>query len=222
MAILAVAFDLDGTLLDTEKLYRRFWLEAAHRLGYPMREEHALRIRSMAAERAEPLLREIVCPDFDYHAVRALRRELMDAYIDAHGVEPKPGMLSTLSALHERGVRIALASATPPERVRKCLTMVGALRFFDAIACVSMVPHGKPAPDVYLLAARQLGVAPGDALAVEDSPSGIRAAHAAGLRPVMVPDLDQPDDALRALCTAVVPTLTDVLALIDEEDPPRR
>ena len=70
-----VVFDLDGTLLDTEKLYRRFWVEAARQMGYPMEDRHALMVRSMAAERAEPLLRREVCGDFDYHAVRALRRQ---------------------------------------------------------------------------------------------------------------------------------------------------
>ena len=214
MAIRAVVFDLDGTLLDTEKLYKRFWLEAAQRLGYPMREEHALMIRSMAAEKAGPLLRREVCPTFDYAAVRALRRELMEAFIDEHGVDPKPGMRQTLAALRERGLRLGLATATPPDRVRKYLTLVGAQGMLDTIACASMVPHGKPAPDIYLLAARQLGVKPEEALAVEDAPSGIRAAHAAGLHPVMIPDQDEPDAEIRSLCEAVVRSLPDILMLI--------
>ena len=214
MAIRAVVFDLDGTLLDTEKLYKRFWLEAAHQLGYPMREEHALMIRSMAAEKAGPLLRREVCPEFDYTAVRALRRELMEAFIDAHGVEPKPGMLETLGELRKRGLLLGLATATPPERVRKYLALVGAEGMLDAIACASMVRSGKPAPDIYLLATRQLGVPPREALAVEDAPSGIRSAHAAGLRPVMIPDQDEPDAEIRALCHAVVRSLSDVVGLV--------
>lgn len=214
MAIRAVVFDLDGTLLDTEKLYKRFWLEAARKLGYPMREEHALMIRSMAAERAEPLLRREVDPAFDYHAVRALRRELMEAFIDEHGVEPKPGMLQTLAALRERGFLLGLATATPPERVDKYLRSVGAHGMLDAIACASMVPHGKPAPDVYLLACEKLRVAPAEAMAVEDSPSGIRSAHAAHMRPVMIPDQDEPDGEIRSLCEAVVRSLPDILTLI--------
>ena len=214
MAIRAVVFDLDGTLLDTEKLYKRFWVEAARKLGYPMREEHALMIRSMAAEKAGPLLRREVCPEFDYPAVRALRRELMEAFIDEHGVEPKPGMLQTLAALRERGLLLGLATATPPERVHKYLAMVGAEGMLDTIVCASMVPHGKPAPDIYLLAVRRLGVAPEEAMAVEDAPSGILAAHAAGLRPVMIPDQDEPDDAIRALCAAVVRSLGDIVGLL--------
>lgn len=213
MSIRAVIFDLDGTLLDTEKLYQRFWLEAAHRLGYPMRPEHALAIRATAAVYAEPMLKRLVCPEFDYHAVRALRRELMEAYVDAHGIDPKPGMRELLEAISRRGLRIGLATATDEPRARKYLRMADAERYFDAVTCASMVNRGKPAPDIYLLAARRAGVSPSKAMAVEDAPSGIRSAHDAGLFTVMVPEAE-PDEETRALCGAVVPTLSGVAALL--------
>lgn len=213
-AIKGVLFDLDGTLIDTEKLYQRFWVEAANRLGYPMKHEHALAIRAMAAVYAEPLLRQLVCPEFDYHAVRELRREIMEAYIDEHGVEAKPGLLPLLEALKARGLRIGLATATPEPRARKYLRMVGAEAYFDAVTCASMVKKGKPAPDIYLLAAERTGVLPGEALAVEDAPSGVQSAHAAGIRTVLIPDRDEPDEQLRALCYAIVPSLGDVLGLV--------
>lgn len=209
-----VIFDLDGTLIDTEKLYLRFWVEAAQRLGYPMQPEHALAIRATAAVYAEPMLRRMVCPEFDYYAVRALRRELMEAYIDEHGVEPRPGMHELLSALRGRGLRIGLCTATDEPRARKYLRMVEAEAYFDAVTCASMAAKGKPAPDVYLLAAQRTGVLPQYALAVEDAPSGVRSAHAAGIRVAMVPDRDQPDEEIRAMCCAVVPSLREVLALI--------
>ena len=124
--IRGVVFDLDGTLLDTEKLYRRFWVEAARRMGYPMEDRHALMIRSMAADMAEPLLKREVCPAFDYHAVRALRRQIMEDYIDENGVEPKPGLLPMIRDLQRMRMRVALATATPEVRARKYLRMVGA------------------------------------------------------------------------------------------------
>ena len=210
-----VVFDLDGTLLDTEKLYRRFWVEAARRMGYPMEDRHALMIRSMAADRAEPLLKREVCADFDYHAVRALRREIMEAYIDEIGVEAKPGLLPMLRDLKRMGMRIALATATPEVRARKYLRMVGAETAFDAVACAEMVAHGKPAPDVYLLAAQKLGLPPAALLGVEDSPSGVQSAHAAGMTVAMVPDQDQPSAETAALCALVAPSLAAIAPFVD-------
>ena len=92
--------------------------------------------------------------------------------------------------------------------------MVQAEEYFDAVTCADMVKRGKPQPDIYLLACERTGVAPQEAIAVEDAPTGIRAAHAAGCLAVMVPDQDQPDDALRALCHAVLPSLVDVVGLL--------
>lgn len=210
-----VIFDMDGTLLDTEKLYLRFWLEAANRMGYPMKEEHALAIRATAASVAEPMLKRLVCPEFDYHGVRALRRRIMEEYVDIHGIDPKPGMIETLRAIRERGLRIGLATATPEPRARKYLHMVGAEQYFDAVTCADMVEHGKPAPDIYLLACARTGVRPSEALAVEDAPSGIRSAHAAGMRAVLIPDRDVPGEEITALCHAVMPDLPSVLSLMD-------
>ena len=210
-----VVFDLDGTLLDTEKLYRRFWVEAARRMGYPMEDRHALMIRSMAADRAEPLLKREVCADFDYHAVRALRREIMEVYIDENGVEAKPGLLPMLRDLKRMGMRIALATATPEVRARKYLRMVGVETAFDAVACAEMVAHGKPAPDVYLLAAQKLGLPPAALLGVEDSPSGVQSAHAAGMTVAMVPDQDQPSAETAALCALVAPSLAAIAPFVD-------
>ena len=213
--IRGVIFDMDGTLLDTEKLYLRFWLEAANRMGYPMKEEHALAIRATAASVAEPLLKRLVCPEFDYHGVRALRRQLMEEYVDEYGVDPKPGMCELLAALKAKGLRIGLATATPEWRARKYLRMVNAEQYFDAVTCADMVQRGKPAPDIYLLACERTGVLPGEALAVEDAPSGVRSAHAAGMRTILIPDRDVPGEEITALCHAVLPNLTAVLSLTD-------
>ena len=200
-------FDLDGTLADTEGLYQRFWLEAANSLGYPMQRRHTLMIRSMAASVAGPLMRREVCPDFDYEAVRDRRRVIMAEWIDAHGVQPKPGAPEILRYAAEHGIPAALATTTPQERVHRVLGLLGLEGMFAAIVSGDMIEHGKPAPDIYLLAAKRLGVAPEDAVGVEDSPTGVRACHAAGLYTVLIPDQDEPDAETAALCDAVLPSL---------------
>lgn len=215
--IRAVVFDLDGTLVDTEKLFVRYWQEAAREMGYPMREEHALAIRGMARDRAEALLQAQVCPEFDYPAVRERRTELMEAYIAQHGVETKRGARELLEALRGWGIGIGLATASNLPRAERILRMTGLYDYFDAVTVAAMVKRGKPAPDIYIEAARRLGVSPQEAIGVEDAPSGIRSIHASGLFPVLVPDQDRPDTELAALCGLITPSLADLKNWIEEK-----
>lgn len=207
-------FDMDGTLVDTEKLYNRFWVEAARHFGYPMEPRHALMLRSLTPTLAEPLMKREVCEDFDFYGVREYRRKIMEVYVDEHGLTPKPYMEESLERLHSAGFRIALATATPEWRARKYLERLGVLGFFDAIATADMVAHGKPAPDIYLLAMEKLGCMPGEALAVEDSPTGIKSAYASGAYTAMIPDLDQPDEETGHMCNLILGTLRDLADIV--------
>lgn len=210
MKLLAVISDMDGVILDSEKLYVRFWCEAARFYGHPMERVHALGIRSMARPLAKEKLRGRFGEGFDYEAVHAKRVELMDAYVRENGIEPKPGAAVLLSYLKANGYRVALATATPEARAREYLRRVNLLQYFDEVVSAHSVAHGKPAPDIYLCAAARLGVPPGQCLALEDSPNGIRSASAAGCRTVMVPDLDAPSEDILPLLYGVADGLTDV------------
>lgn len=210
MKLQAVISDMDGVILDSEKLYVRFWCEAARFYGHPMERVHALGIRSMARPLAKEKLRGRFGAGFDYEAVHAKRVELMDAYVRENGIEPKPGAAELLSYLKEKGCRVALATATPEARAREYLRRVNLLQFFDEVVSAHSVPHGKPAPDIYLHAAARLGVPPERCLALEDSPNGIRSASAAGCKTVMVPDLDLPSEELLPLLYGVADGLSDV------------
>lgn len=205
--IKAVIFDMDGVLIDTEKYLVKYWCQAGQEAGFDMRPEHGLMIRSLAAKFAKPALQEIFGPEFDYEKIRARRKVLMEKQLSCYGIEKKPFVDITLDRLRQMGVKMAVATATDQARAVRYLREIGIDHKFDRIVCASMVENGKPKPDIYLYACSAIGEKPCDCIAVEDSPNGIAAALAAGMKVVMVPDLTQPDEALRHKLYAVLDTL---------------
>lgn len=208
-----VLFDMDGVILDTEKLYARFWQEGARVLGYPMTYEQALGMRSLNKVSGAERLREYFGPAVSYEQVREMRIARMEAYIDQYGVESKPGVRELLAVLREKGIPYAITTSSPPDRVEKHLGKLGLLHLFPIICSGYQVAHGKPAPDIYLYGAERIGVAPEDCLALEDSPAGLLSAHRAGCMPVFLPDLDR--DAEEQLLYARCDSLPDVIELLD-------
>lgn len=211
----AVIFDMDGVLIDTEKHYFSCWLQASKEAGFPFTREQALSLRSCDAGIASKRMKEIFGEGFDYYAVRERRRELVRQRLAECGLEKKPGAEETLAYLKKKGLKTAVATATPPDKTREYLAELGLLSYFDKIVSTRDVALGKPAPDVYLYACEKIGEKPADCIAVEDSPSGITAAYKAGLKPVMVPDLSQPDEELSRLLFGCVSSLTGVCAIVD-------
>ena len=214
--IMGVISDMDGVILDSEKLYVRFWCEAADFYGFPMEKRHALGIRSTARPFAIERLQGWFGKDFDYDLVRNKRIELMDKYVSVYGIEAKPGAEALLEWLKENGYSVALATASPVDRATSYLSQVGLLRYFDEVCSARQVKYGKPKPDIYLYAADKLGLAPEKCLALEDSPNGARSAAAAGCRTVLVPDLDDPSEELKDLLFASAENLKSVIGILTE------
>lgn len=214
MNISTIIFDLDGTLIDTEKYFKVFWRQAAEEFGFHMTEEQALSLRSLGRPFAPALLKEWFGEAFDYTAVRDCRRRLMQEHLAKVGLERRPGALETLKWLSENGYRIALATATPRDRAEEQLKETGLLPYFDEIVSATEVKLGKPAPDVYIKTLEVLGADPEECLAVEDSPNGVESATAAGIPTVMIPDQTQPDKALQKKLYACLPVLGELVHLL--------
>lgn len=214
MKIKAVIFDMDGLMIDTERLLHRFWIQAANEYGYPMTMEHVLQIRSLASKYAIPKLKSMLGESFDYYRVRERRRELMAEHVERYGIEKKKGLDELLEYLKERKYLLAVATATDMERTQRYLTLIGKIDYFDKIICGPMVENGKPEPDIYLAAVESLGLQPEECMALEDSPNGILAAYRAGCVPVMVPDLSLPDADTKKLIYAQAEDLSEVSKLL--------
>ncbi len=216
MNIEGIIFDMDGVLLDTEKLYVKFWCQGANFYGYEMKEYHALSIRSMARPFAIEKLKSYFGEDFDYYKVHEKRIELMDKFIEKNGIETKPYAQEILKFLKENHYKTALATATGIEKTKTYLKQTGLYDYFDKIVCASMVERGKPEPDIYLKAAELLKLNPDECIAVEDSPNGIKSAHRAGCITVMIPDLDLPDENTKKNTYKVLGNLNELKKLLAE------
>lgn len=214
--IRGVLFDMDGVVIDSERLYTRFWMAAAAELGFPMTLEQALQLRSLGRGPGQAKLESFFGPAVSYDLIRARRIELMDVYIAEHGVDEKPGVRALLAHLKEKGIPCAITSSSAIPVIRQHLGKLGLLDHFTALCSGKDVPRGKPAPDIYLEGARAIGVAPENCLAIEDSPAGLEAAWRAGCMGVFVPDQDQPDEVTKQRCFATADSLTDVLELMEK------
>lgn len=212
--IKGVLFDMDGLVLDTEILYTRFWQEAANALGFPMTREQALGMRSLSRTLASEKLNSYFGKPVDYEEMRQKRIELMTAFIEKEGIQAKPGIRELLAYLKEQGIKTAIATSSPLDRTENYLSSVGLANAFDKLISGYMVKNGKPEPDIYLLAVKELGLEPQECLALEDSPSGLLSASRAGCLLVMIPDQDEPTEETEQLLFAKADRLDMVVDLL--------
>lgn len=212
--IQAVIFDMDGTLIDTEKYYRRCWPKALAAFGYHMTDEQALTLRSLGRPFAITQLKAWFGEELDYHAVREKRKELVEKCLDREGISLKPGAQELLQSLRRKRITAAIATATDMERTERYLKKVGIFEYFDKLISATMVKEGKPSPDIYLYACEQLKLKPNQCIAVEDSPNGVRSAYRAGCKVVMVPDQTEPDEELQKYLWARVDHLFEIDKLL--------
>ena len=198
----AFIFDLDGTLIDTEKLYRKYWPMALRDYGYELSDERALKLRSLGRPFAPAQFKEWYGEDFDYNLVRQRRKEYVEGHIEKYGIELRPGVKEILEYLRDKNITVAIATATDLERTKKYLEMTQISEYFTDIICATMVKCGKPAPDIYKYACEKLNKKPSECFAVEDAPNGVKSAYDAGLKVIFIPDQAPSDDSFKSMIFA--------------------
>ena len=205
----AVIFDMDGTILDTESVFRTIVFEVCTELGFEMTDAVHISMVGGSHEKTNQLLIEAYGVAFPYTLFDERCRVIMRER-SAGGVPVKRGAREFITELHRRGIPVAVATSSRKAHAHHHLAEAGLLALFDTVVTRDDVVHPKPDPEPYLLAAQRLGIDPLLCLAIEDSHAGVRAAHAAGMQTVMVPDLVHPDESLLALEIAVVESLDHV------------
>lgn len=216
MSIRAIIFDKDGTLHDTEKVYMQAWKAAAAEFGVPdientVRDCTGTTIPWIAEYWAKKY------PDIPFEDYLP-RRQYYYFGILEQGVPVKEGAHEVLSYLKAHGYKVGMATSTPWDTVKDHLERTDMMEYFDTIVTGDMIEHGKPAPDIYLLAAERLGVDPADCVGVEDSMSGVRSIHAAGMRAVMIPDMIQPTPEVEALVWKKLTEISELIPLLEEAE----
>ncbi|WP_349629474.1 HAD family hydrolase [Motilimonas eburnea] len=210
----AAIFDMDGLLLDTERVCMRVFQQACQHLQVPFDQTTYLSIIGRNAAGIEQILRDFY--GADYPAVHQAWRERYNAIVLHQAIPVKTGVIELLEWLKSNQIPIAVATSTRKEVAQVKLQLAQLDHYFDQVTTGCEVVHGKPAPDIYLLAAQRLGIAPEHCLAFEDSNNGVRAAVAANMMAYQIPDLTQPDANTLSLGHQVAPSLQQVLVVLKQ------
>jgi HAD superfamily hydrolase (TIGR01509 family) len=209
-------FDMDGLLLDSERPIRDAWEAVLTGMGRAY--DHELYLSAVGRNFADTrvLFTEGHGPGFDFDAAIAEVRLRLAETVESTGFAVKPGAAGLLAALAGRGVRRAVASSTTIAGIGQRLGRAGLLDHFETLAGGDEVRLGKPAPDIFLLAAARLGVAPETCLVFEDSSYGAQGALAAGMGVVIVPDLKPPTAEVERRAVRILDSLEEGQDWLDE------
>jgi len=212
----AVIFDMDGLLFDTERLYLDMSAISQKQFGVEIPLELHLQTIGLRLADSTNLYHSKYGPDFPVDAFMRRTKEMVYAHIDRNGIPIKPGAEELLQELHGTDISVVLASSSPKWMIEKNLSLSSLDFYFHLIVSGDEVPSGKPAPDIFLRAAELAGVEPRSCFVIEDSNNGIRAAFAAGMIPIMVPDVKPPDPEVKEMIFRECRDLFEVKNILKE------
>ena len=190
-----IIFDMDGLMIDTEPVSKEGWRLALKHYGHDMPEELFGQMLGRTLLTARQLLCGFFGPDFDFDAVYKMRTATMENHIKEHGIGMKKGLLHILERIEQLNIKKCVATSTEWASMERKLGSLRLLERFDGFVTGDQVKEGKPNPEIFLKAAKLIGVEPVNCVVLEDSVAGVAAAYSAGMRPIMIPDLAQPDKA---------------------------
>ena len=215
--------DMDGLILDTEPLYKAAWQRAAADLGYELDDSFYLTLVGRPTQDCEEALLRRCGPAFPLENFRSRWPELWRLEVTQAGISTKPGLLEFLSFIDDHGLPVAVATSSDADYATFSLQQAGLDGRFGIIVTGDQVARGKPAPDIYVEAARRLEIDPAHCVALEDSEAGVISAAGAGMFALLIPDWTTPSDAAVQAAFRVLASLHEarqvVAALVANADP---
>lgn len=205
-----VLFDMDGTLFDSEKIYRAGWNAAgiSNEIYYSFVGTPLSNILKTIREKT----------GLDAEKAYQTRADWVNSWLDHHTIEEKPGMEECLKWLKENGYRTAICTSSDTAVASRYVDSTDTRRYFDLVYSGKYLQHGKPAPDIWFNAASQLGVPASDCTVVEDSRNGVRSGYAAGMPTVLIPDIQPVTDEMKEKSAVILHSLSDLPAYLQKEN----
>lgn len=215
--IKALVFDMDGLLLDSERIVKRSWNDAGDEVGVPNVGEQIYHTLGMNRRARNEYFKKVFGEDFPLEEFNERTSICFYRIVEKEGLPVKTGAKELLKYAKEHGYKIAVATSSSRQYARKVLTDAGIYSYFEGGVFGDMVEHAKPDPEIYQKACESIHVRPEDAIALEDAPAGVRSAYAAGLKVIVIPDLVQPSKEILELTYQKFDTLNDVISLLEAE-----
>jgi HAD superfamily hydrolase (TIGR01509 family) len=211
----AVILDMDGLMLDTEPIYYISWQSAVAELGYEVSQEFYASLIGKCNEDCEKALLDKVGRDFPLTDFRVMQHHFWEKYVIQHGIKCKPGLVDLLKLLKIRTIPYLIATSSTRKDAEMSLSLAGLEIEPDCIVTADDVKNRKPAPDIYLKALERLKLSSNQCIAIEDSNAGVKSALAAGIRVIMIPDLQEPDEETLRKAYRILESLYDAVEIID-------
>jgi HAD superfamily hydrolase (TIGR01509 family) len=210
-----VIFDMDGLMLDTERPAIDAWVRSCRELGLDVDGELAARTIGVDEPTTRAMLFEALGQDFPYEKSRQGMRRFMMEEVERNGIPQKPGLIPLLDHLAARRIPLAVATSTERRIAEWKLEKGGIRERFTLIICGDEIKRGKPAPDIFLKAQEKLGIPASECIGFEDSPAGLKALYAAGIKSVFIKDMLEPPEAVLALVWRRLSRLDEAINLFD-------